>query len=89
MVLRGAVGSGRFVSVGIFLVMVVVIFAGLIHHAGRMAFGHPGTRARRGGESAASVSAMALLTAVMLLLGLCVPGTLDRLIQRAMEVVLG
>jgi hydrogenase-4 component F len=83
------VGGGRFVSVGIFLVMVVVIFAGLIHHAGRMAFGHPGIRARRGGESASCVVAMALLTAVMLLLGLSVPATLNRLLERAMEVVLG
>ncbi len=89
LVVRGAIGAGRFVSTGIFLFMVVVIFAGLIHHAGKMAFGASLSRAARHGERPSSVLAMALLAAVMLLLGLTLPGPLHALLERAMEVTLG
>src|SRR5512141_1482203 len=49
LVLRAGIDAGRFVTVAIFLAMVVVIFAGLIHHAGKMAFGEPEEGVRRGG----------------------------------------
>jgi hydrogenase-4 component F len=89
LVLRAGIAAGRFVTVGIFLVMVVVIFAGLIHHAGKMAFGEPGETVKRGGEAVSGVLAMALLASVMLLLGLTVPPGLDRVLTRAVQVTLG
>ncbi|HEY5277104.1 MAG TPA: hydrogenase 4 subunit F [Coriobacteriia bacterium] len=89
LVLRAGIAAARFVPVAIFLVMVVVIFAGLIHHAGKMAFGEPGEGVRRGGEAPSGVLAMAMLAAVMLLLGLTVPAPLHRLLTRAAEVTLG
>src|SRR5450830_1183752 len=41
MVLRAGIGHGHWVAIAIFLAMVVVIFAGLLHHAGAMVFGEP------------------------------------------------
>src|SRR3990167_2918834 len=38
MVLRAGIDHGHWVAIAIFLAMVVVIFAGLLHHAGSMAF---------------------------------------------------
>jgi len=89
LVLRAGIAAGRYVTVAIFLAMVVVIFAGLIHHAGKMAFGEPDEAVRRGGEALSGVLAMGLLAAVMLLLGLTVPPGLDRILTRATEVTLG
>jgi hydrogenase-4 component F len=89
LVLRAGIAAGRYVTVAIFLAMVVVIFAGLIHHAGKMAFGEPDEAVRRGGEAPSGVLAMGLLAAVMLLLGLTVPPGLDRILTRAAEVTLG
>jgi hydrogenase-4 component F len=88
-VLRAGIGTGSWGAVAVFLLMVTIIFAGLIHHAGRMALGVPGPSTRRGGEAAWAVGAMLLLAAVMLLLGLYLPGNVDAVLRRATEVVLG
>jgi hydrogenase-4 component F len=89
LVLRAGLAGGRFVPVAIFLVMVVVIFAGLIHHAGKMAFGEPDETVRRGGEAPSGVLAMAMLAAVMLVLGLTIPPSLHELLTQAVKVTLG
>jgi hypothetical protein len=69
--------------------MVVVIFAGLIHHAGRMAFGPLDPVVRRRGEALSGIVAMIMLVVVMLLLGLTVPAALNGVLMRATEVTLG
>jgi hydrogenase-4 component F len=89
LVVRAGLLAESFVLVGMFLVMVVVIFAGLIHHAGRMVLGEPESATPRGGESVPAIAAMALLAAVMLLLGVSVPLPLHRLLERAAEIALG
>lgn len=89
LVLRAGIADGRFAAVAIFLVMVTVIFAGLLHHAGKMVFGKPDEGVPHGGEAISGILAMALLGAVMLLLGLSIPAALDRVLTRAVEVTLG
>lgn len=88
-VLRAGIASGSFAVVAVFLVMVTIIFAGLIHHAGRMALGVAAPTTRRGGEAAWAVGAMLLLALVMVLFGLSMPGAVDAMLRRATEVVLG
>jgi hydrogenase-4 component F len=51
-VLRAGIAGGHFVTVAVFLAMVVIIFAGLIHHAGHMALGSPPDGVARGREAA-------------------------------------
>lgn len=89
MVIRAGIAGGRFVPVAVFLAMVVIIFAGLVHHVGQMAFGTAaeGADARR--EALSPLLAMALLAAVMLLLGVWIPLRPHRLLQAAAEVVVG
>lgn len=89
MVLRAGIGHAHFVAIAIFLAMVVVIFAGLLHHAGAMAFGAPTTTAGRESESWSPLIGMILLAAIMILLGLTVPRSLDGLLSRATEVIVG
>jgi hydrogenase-4 component F len=87
MVLRAGIGHGHWVAIAIFLAMVVVIFAGLLHHAGAMAFGEPTPAASREPEAWSPLLAMILLAAIMALLGLTIPASFDRLLQRATEII--
>lgn len=89
LVLRGGIGQGHWVAIGIFLAMVVVIFAGLLHHAGAMVFGEPPLAASQEGEDWSPILGMMLLAAIMVWLGLNLPGSLDGLLRRATEVVVG
>lgn len=89
MVIQAGLTAGRFLSVAIFLVMVVVIFAGLIHHMGQMVFGAEPKGTSRGPESPISVLGLLLLSAVMVLLGVFMPHSLDHVLSRATEIILG
>ncbi len=88
-VVRAGIAGGRLVPVAIFLVMVVIIFAGLIHHVGQMAFGTADASATRGREAASPLLAMFLLAAVMLLFGTWIPLHPDRVLSAATEIVVG
>jgi len=89
LVLRAGVGQGHWLAVAIFLAMVVVIFAGLLHHVGAMVFGAPTPSASREGEAWSPLFGMMLLAAIMILLGLTIPASFDGLLRRATEIVLG
>ncbi len=89
MVVRAGLAGGHWVGVGLFLLVVVVIFAGLVHHVGAMAFGTPPEAADRAPESRAPLLAMCVLAAVMLLLGVTIAPALDALLSRATEIVGG
>jgi hypothetical protein len=75
------------VAIAIFLAMVVVILAGLLHHVGAMAFGRPTATADREPEAWSPLLGMMLLAAIMVLLGLTLPADFDGLLQRATEIV--
>jgi hydrogenase-4 component F len=89
LVLKAGLTTGHYFAIAIFLVMVIVIFAGLIHHAGKMAFGEPGPDVPRNGEPASGVLAMSVLVVAMVLLGLTIPAELNNILTRAVEVTLG
>jgi len=89
MVLRAGIGHGHWAAIAIFLAMVVVIFAGLLHHAGAMAFGEPPATAGRDPETWSPLLGMILLAAIMIVLGLTIPAGFDRLLQRATEIIIG
>jgi len=89
LVIRAGLSSGHYVAVAVFLVMVVIIFAGLIHHVGQMVFGVADQTVDRGPEARLSLLGLLLLAAVMVLLGVYMPAGLNRLLTRATEIVLG
>jgi hydrogenase-4 component F len=89
MVIQAGLAAGRYVSVAVFLVMVVIIFAGLIHHVGQMVFGVAPANASRDREAPVSLLGILLLVAAMLLLGVYMPVGLDRVLSRATEIILG
>jgi hydrogenase-4 component F len=89
MVLRAGIGHGQWVAIGVFLAMVVIIFAGLLHHVGAMAFGQPTAAAGREPEARSPLVAMVLLATIMILFGLTLPSGVDGLLKRATEIVSG
>jgi hydrogenase-4 component F len=89
LMLRAGIGGGQWVAVGIFLTMVVIIFAGLLYHVGVMTFGKPTASASREPESWSPLIAMAVLAVLMIVLGLTIPGSLDGLLRGAAEIVVG
>ena len=89
MVIQAGLAAGRYVTVAIFLVMVVLIFAGLIHHVGQMVFGIAPASASRAREAPLPLFGMLLLVAVMVVLGVSMPAGLDRVLSRATEIILG
>ncbi len=88
-VIRAGIASGRYVVVAVFLAMVVVIFAGLIHHVGQMVFGAAERTASRDREAPSSLLGMGLLALAMILLGVYIPLQLDGVLSRATEIILG
>jgi hydrogenase-4 component F len=89
MVLRAGIGNGHWVAVAVFLAMVVVIFAGLLHHAGSMTFGETTAAAGRERETWFPLMGMVLLAAIMILLGLSIPASIDAPLRRATEIIVG
>jgi hydrogenase-4 component F len=89
MLLRSGIGGGHWVGIAIFLAMVVVILAGLLHHVGAMAFGRPTAAAGREPEAWSPLLGMMLLAAIMVLFGVTLPARVDGLLRRATEIVVG
>ncbi len=88
-VIRAGIATGRFVAVAVFLAMVVIIFAGLIHHVGQMVFGAADGSADRGREAPSPLLAMLLLAAVMVLFGVWIPLRPDHVLSAATEIIVG
>ena len=76
-------------SLSLIVIKVVVIFAGLIHHVGSMAFGTAPERVDRSPEAVTMLAGMLLLGTVMLLLGVTIPPSLHVLLERATVIILG
>jgi len=88
-VIRAGLSSGQYIAVAVFLVVVVVIFAGLIHHVGQMVFGVADKTALRQPEAPLLLLGVLLLAAVMVLPGLYMPASLNGVLMRATEITLG
>jgi len=89
MVLRAGIGHSHWIAIAIFLAMVVIIFAGLLHHVGAMVFGEPTPAASREPEAWSPLLGMMLLAAIMILFGVTLPARVDGLLRRATEIVVG
>ena len=87
MIILAGIATGAYAVVGVFLLMVVIIFAGLIHHVGQVVYGAPPETVDRRPEARLPLIGMLLLAAVMLLLGLYMPAGLDGLLTRAAEAI--
>ena len=88
-VVQAGIATGRFAAVAVVLVMVVIIFAGLVHHVGQMAFGTAAPEVERGREPLSPLVALVILAVVMILFGVWIPVNPDRVLSAATEIVVG
>ncbi len=88
-IIKSGLATAHTLIVAVLLVMTVIIFAGLIHHMGQMAFGETSPGADQGREACSSLLGTLVLAAVMVLLGVTMPAVLDRILVRATEIILG
>ena len=88
-IIKAGLGTAHYAMIAVFLAMVVIIFAGLIHHVGQIAFGEADKNADHSREARSSLVGALVLAAVMVLLGVTMPWHLDRILVRATETILG
>ncbi len=87
-ILKAAVDTGNWVSFALFLVFATIIFGGVLHHFGSMAFGKPDIAYDKKGKGISSFIIL-IMAAVMLILGLYIPSFLDEMIRGSAKVIAG
>lgn len=79
--------QGKILSVVLFLLFLIMIFAGFFHNINKMVFGVPGPGIEAGEISRLAVGAMALMLIFVIVLGIYIPGSLYELIMKVVEVI--
>lgn len=85
-ILRAAVDSGNWVSFVLFLVFATIIFGGVLHHFGSMAFGRPDIAYDKK-ENKISSLIILIMAVIMLVLGLYIPSFLDEMIKSSAKII--
>ena len=87
--LSGALAADRGWAAGLFVLGVVIIFAGFLIHMSKMNLGAPLESAPRGVECPWKLSAMILVAIVVLMLGLWLPAPLYDLVLKSAQILGG
>jgi hydrogenase-4 component F len=87
-ILKAAVDYGKWTTFAFFILFATIIFGGVLHHFGSMAFGKP--ESTTGGKEGKTVSAVLILMAViMLVCGLYIPAFLGDLLDKSVRIITG
>ena len=87
-ILKAAVETGNILSLVLFIVFATIIFGGVLHHFGGMAFGKPAPASGMKEDKMSSLVIL-IMAAVMLMLGLYVPSFLDGMLQSSAKIIMG
>ena len=91
-ILKAAIDNGNWVTFALFILFAAIVFGGIFYHFGNMAFGKPGTDIEKGEEKSEykkSLMAIIALAAIMLVLGLYIPGFLDGMLNSSVKIITG
>lgn len=90
-ILKAAVDNGNWVTFSLFIVFATIIFGGILHHFGSMAFGAPSTDSEKEQktENKMSLIPIIILAVTMLVLGLYIPGFLDGMLNSSVKIITG
>ncbi len=87
-ILKAAASYGNWATFALFIVFATIIFGGVLHHFGSMAFGKPNLAG--GGKERKMVGVLLMaMAAVMLLCGLYIPRFLEGLLNNSVKVIIG
>ena len=87
-VVAAGMSSGHPKACALFVALVAVILAGLLHHVMPVAFGEP-KRALAAPQRGLAAAPLVLMAAILLVLGLTLPGPLDRTLAAIAGIVVG
>jgi len=87
MALSAALLADRVWPAGLFIAGIVTIFAGFLVHMSKLNLGQPTDAATRGTECRWKLSAMLLVAAPVIALGLVLPAPIYALVQRAAQTI--
>ncbi|MCZ7397458.1 MAG: proton-conducting transporter membrane subunit [Candidatus Methanoperedens sp.] len=82
-----AISGGHIVPSVLFLLFIIMIFAGFFYHISRMAFGTPGPGIITGEVSRWTLGAMAILLVFVFILGFYIPPQFYEMIMKVVEIV--
>jgi hydrogenase-4 component F len=82
-ILKAGVASGQYISVALLALFVVVAFCAIMFHINRMVFGLPGPESAALSAPFACKATLALAAIPLLVIGVYVPGPLQRLLTAA------
>ena len=86
-ILAAGFSQGYIIPAVLFLLFIIMIFAGFFYHVSRIAFGSPGTGITAGEVSRWTLCSMAILLVFVLLLGFYIPPQFYDMIMKVVEVV--
>ena len=89
MILVGGVDSSNWLGAAIYLLLLAVIFAAFMYHAGRMVFGESGESEPKGEKGSANLVIMSVLLIAILALGLYMPVFLNDALNQIAQLFLG
>jgi hydrogenase-4 component F len=87
-ILKAAADQGSWTTLAFFIIFATIIFGGVLHHFGSMAFGKAENAVSQKEGTAVSLVLVAM-SAVMLLCGLSIPAFLGELLHNSVKVILG
>ncbi len=86
-ILAAGFSRGHIVPSVLFLLFIIMIFAGFFYHVSRMAFGTPGPGIKTGEVSRWTLGAMAILLVFVFVLGFYIPAQFYEMIMKVVEIV--
>lgn len=86
-ILAAGFSQGYFISGALFLLFIIMIFAGFFNNVSRMVFGTPKNNIEAGEVSRLTILAMAILLVFVLVLGVYIPRSFYEMLMKVVEVV--
>lgn len=88
-ILRAAVDKGNWITFSLFILFATIIFGGVLHHFGSMAFGKPSIDIDHERENKMSLIVIIIMSVIMLVLGIYIPGFLDVMLNSSVRIITG
>lgn len=88
-IIRAAAQNGNWTALALFILFATIIFGGVLHHFGGMAFGRPDAHAKSNRERNVTGVIAVAMAAIMLILGLYTPSPLEALLNGSVTVITG
>jgi hydrogenase-4 component F len=90
-ILKAAIAGGNWITFALFITFATIIFGGVLRHFGSMAFGKPNIDHEKGEkrENKMSLIVIVVMAAIMLVLGIYIPGFLNEMLTNSVKVITG